>query len=118
MTLTFVETPFFTKQIISIGDKETYWNLQKELLQDPEKGALIKGTGGLRKVRMASATKGKSGGYRVIYLYVMQGDKIIFVHAYGKNKQEDLTPDDKKTLRNLVQILIEEERKAHDKKGK
>jgi hypothetical protein len=56
-SLTFIETNVFTKQIIKLVDDETYSNLQVELIREPTKGKVIKGTGSLRKVRRAARGK-------------------------------------------------------------
>ena len=65
----FVETPIFTKIITGLLDDEDYRRLQIALLLRPEQGAIIRGTGGLRKVRWAKAGAGKRGGLRVIYYW-------------------------------------------------
>ncbi len=63
----FIETSIFTKQIQEIATDDELKDLQIELIAQPEKGDIIQGTGGLRKIRMAVNKKGKSGGARVIY---------------------------------------------------
>ncbi len=57
----------FTEQIKLLATDKEIRILQNELISKPDKGDLIKGTGGLRKIRMAVGNKGKSGGTRVIY---------------------------------------------------
>jgi len=98
----FIETPIFTKQASGglFTDKELK-QLQNELLEDPNKGDLITGSGGLRKVRLASKNKGKSGGFRVIY-YRSTREIIFLLLAYSKNKQDNLTKSEIKTLRELI----------------
>lgn len=76
MSFTFVETPFFTRQIVEFVSDEDYRTFQRELLADPERGDLLVGCHGLRKVRMALGNRGKSGGARVIYL-ILPEDRII-----------------------------------------
>ncbi|WP_407253655.1 addiction module toxin RelE [Klebsiella aerogenes] len=63
----FIETPMFTRQIKQIATDEELRELQKTLIESPDKGDLIQKTGGLRKVRMATGNQGKSGSARVIY---------------------------------------------------
>ena len=98
----FIETPIFTKQASGglFTDKELK-QLQNELLEDPNKGDLITGSGGLRKIRLASKNKGKSGGFRVIY-YRSTREIIFLLLAYSKNKQDNLTKSEIKTLRELI----------------
>jgi hypothetical protein len=103
--LEFIETAIFTKRITTHMDDETPRQLQIELVLEPEKGSLIKGGGGLRKIRVADKNrgKGKRGGLRVIY-YLRQHEEIAYlVFVYSKNDAEDLTPKEIKVLRSLVE---------------
>ena len=97
-----IETPVFTKQIRTELDDDSYRLLQVELARNPEAGALIRGTGGLRKIRWAARGRGKSGGIRVIYYWHRPKDSLLMLLAYGKNVQDDLTPAQRRVLRDLV----------------
>jgi mRNA-degrading endonuclease RelE of RelBE toxin-antitoxin system len=99
----FVETTIFTKTVrMAIADDE-YRMLQTALLLRPEQGALIPGTGGLRKIRWAGKGHGKRGGYRVIYYLDSVSGTLYMLHIYSKNEQDDLTPQQTRLLRQLVQ---------------
>ncbi|HIF6163615.1 TPA: type II toxin-antitoxin system RelE/ParE family toxin [Vibrio parahaemolyticus] len=100
----FVETSIFTKQIKELATDDELKELQAELIAQPEKGDIIKGTGGLRKVRMAVGNKGKSGSVRVLYVLV-HADKIFLVLAYPKSVKDSLTNAEKTKLKQLVQSL-------------
>jgi len=63
----FIETSTFTKILPSYLSDDDYRGLQSYLLQKPDAGDLIRGSGGVRKVRWAKAGKGKTGGIRAIY---------------------------------------------------
>jgi hypothetical protein len=63
----FVETPTFTRMVTALLSDDEYREMQNELAEDPERGDLIKGGGGIRKLRHAMQGRGKSGGVRVIY---------------------------------------------------
>ena len=76
--------------------------LQLELLEDPNRGDLIVGGGGLRKIRVARKGGGKSGGYRVIY-YRNTPEVIFLLLAYPKNKQDNLSKAELKLLRELIE---------------
>jgi hypothetical protein len=106
----FVETKVFTKRLVRIADDEAFRRLQVELAANPEKGPVIQGTGGLRKVRMPARGKGKSGGARVIYLYLAGVPVIHLVYAYDKGEAEDLTPDEKQELKTIVDAIKKEYR--------
>jgi len=70
------------------------------LAENPDMGAMITGTGGVRKTRLKSASKGKSGGFRVCYYFHDVGTgEIYLIDLYAKNEKEDLTPDEKKYLK-------------------
>lgn len=75
----------------------------------PEKGDVIPGTGGLRKLRWARAGKGKRGGSRVIYYYHRPEWQVLLLTAYAKNALEDLSVREKKLLSSLIQAVIEQE---------
>ena len=65
----FIETPTFTRLVTALLSDEEYRALQNELLEDPERGDLIQGGGGIRKLRFALRGRGKRGGVRVIYYW-------------------------------------------------
>ena len=96
------ETSVFTKQITGLISDEAYRDLQRVLVVNPLTGALIKNSGGLRKLRWRIAGKGKSGGIRVIYYYVTADSKIFMLVAYEKSKKDDLTQKQLASLRKLV----------------
>ncbi len=79
-------------------DDETYGDLQFLLAKEPNKGDVIRGTGGLRKIRMAARGKGKRGGARVIYHYMKLDETIYMIFVYGKDEMDDLSSDQKKRL--------------------
>src|SRR3990172_4115344 len=101
----FVETPVFTKRVKDLLPDEDYRTLQIAVLLRPEQGPLIKGSGGLRKVRWAPKGVGKRGGVRVIYYWRPEEQVVYMLFAYTKTAQEDLTPDQ---LRALARIVREE----------
>jgi len=98
----FLETPIFTSEILRLLDDEQYRALQLALLLRPEQGAVIQGSGGLRKVRWTAGGRGKRGGIRVIYYWDKRRECIYMLLAYSKGRQDDLTPEQLKVLRQLV----------------
>ena len=105
MRLTFVETTQFTRTVAAAGWEEDVRLLQLELLQNPEKGPMEVGTGGLRKVRMRlrGSGKGKSSGARVHYVYVRDRELIYLLFVYAKAEQSVLSEQQKKILRPLIE---------------
>ncbi|OGT44855.1 MAG: hypothetical protein A3E82_06235 [Gammaproteobacteria bacterium RIFCSPHIGHO2_12_FULL_38_11] len=98
----FIETTFFTKYLPSYLTDDEYSELQDFLMQKPDAGALIKGTGGLRKLRWPSDNKGKRGGVRIIYYWQTKLDQFYMMTIYGKNEMSDLSSDDKKELKKIL----------------
>ena len=80
-------------------DDDEYTRLQLLLMHRPGSGALIKGSGGIRKLRWAGSGRGKRGGLRVIYYWWVARQRISMLMVYPKNEQDDLTPDQLKKLR-------------------
>ena len=98
-----IETTMFTKKISSLLTQEEYRSLQNELILNPEKGKVIKGSGGLRKIRWAISGRGKSGGVRIIYYWIKSNEIILLLLVYPKNEQDNLTPSQLKILKSLVE---------------
>lgn len=98
-----IETSIFTRQIQLLLTDEAYRELQKALVARPDLGAIIVGSGGIRKVRWAARGRGKRGGARVIYYWAVKADQLLMLLAYAKNERDDLSPEQLKTLRTLVE---------------
>lgn len=77
--------------------------LMIRLLERPEAGDVIPGGGGLRKIRVAASGRGKRGGARVIYYWFVDDQIIEFLSVYTKNRKSNLTADDLKKLRKLIE---------------
>jgi mRNA-degrading endonuclease RelE of RelBE toxin-antitoxin system len=82
----FIEATAFTKYVYDYLSEEEYLGLQSFLLQYPEAGRVVPGSGGVRKVRWAIAGKGKSSGVRVIYYFKKQDDEIWLLTIYSKSE--------------------------------
>ncbi len=88
--MVFIETSVFTKFITKYLSDDEYLGLQSFLLQYPNAGKLVRGTGGVRKLRWAASGKGKRGGLRVIYYWKIAQDEIWMLTVYGKNERETI----------------------------
>jgi hypothetical protein len=100
-----IETSIFTRQITALLGDEEYGEFQSRIAAHPEIGALIRGGGGIRKIRVAVGSRGKSGGARVIYYWAVRNDVILLLYAYAKNAAADLTP---KQVSRLAKVVKEE----------
>ncbi len=101
--MVIIETSVFTRQAQRVLSNDEYRQLQFELVTRPEAGALIPGSGGLRKVRWSVQGRGKRGGARVIYYWAVGRDQLLMLLIYPKNVQDDLTPGQLKLLRQIVE---------------
>lgn len=82
---------------------EIYVRKTMELADRPEKESIIPGGGGIRKLRWSGSGRGKRGGTRVIYYWASEHDMILLLYMYSKKGQKDLTPDQLKVLRRVVE---------------
>jgi hypothetical protein len=73
------------------------------LVNKPDAGKIIPGSGGLRKLRWSAGGHGKSGGIRVIYYWVISQDTTLLLYAYPKSRQDDLTPEQLQQIRKIVE---------------
>ncbi len=101
----FVETPTFTRLIVTLLDDDEYSKLQEELVKRPDAGDLIKDGGGIRKLRWKRAGSGKSGGIRAIYYWLTADDQLLMLVAYPKSVKDNLTDKETALLRKLVKEL-------------
>lgn len=97
-----VETSVFTRLIADLLSDEDFRHLQWALVLRPEQGALVRGTGGLRKLRWKRPGGGKRGGLRVLYYWAPEVERIYLVYAFAKSDKSDLTQDQIKQLGRLV----------------
>ena len=117
----FVETTEFSKWYPRFLPGGAYSELQKELVVNPQKGDVMPGCGGLRKLRIADPKrqKGKRGGARVIYLYIPEASQFLMLDVYSKGQKDDLSPAEKKDLRELAReykrLIVETAQKANKK---
>ena len=98
-----VETSIFTKQVLKLLSDDEYRKLQTVLVNRPDAAPIIRGSGGLRKMRWSTKGKGKRGGVRVIYYWVVEQDSLLMLFMYPKTKQDTLTPSQIKILRQIVE---------------
>ena len=97
----------FTRQLSGYLEDDEYKRLQLSLALDPEAGDVMAGTGGCRKLRWVDRKrgKGKRGGLRVIYYYLVEDVQIWLLTLYDKDEAVDLSAKEKR----LLKAAIEEE---------
>ena len=102
----FVELPMFLKRWEELGlDDNDLFRLQKELIENPKIGNVIKNSNGIRKMRFAFRNKGKSGSARVIYVDFEIHEKIFLITAYDKKEKNNLSKKEIQELKQLINIL-------------
>ncbi|PSJ57252.1 type II toxin-antitoxin system RelE/ParE family toxin [Kumtagia ephedrae] len=74
---------------------------------DPHSGDIMQGTGGCRKVRLAGRSKGKSGGYRIIFAFGSVHFPVFLITVFGKGEKDNLTKAERNNLAKLTKILFE-----------
>ena len=103
----FVEFPCFTEVVnFYFRTDENYRKLQEALAKNPQKGDVVQNTGGIRKLRWPdpSRGKGKRSGLRVLYLSIPEFEQFLMIDVYNKDEQDDLSPEQRKRLTQLVAI--------------
>ena len=108
--MVFIESHAFTRRLVELaGDSadKVLRAIQADLLQNPQKGRMVEGLGGIRKARAANPTrgKGKRGGYRYMYLYLEHRDHIHLLFLLDKDEQEDLSGEQRRAIRQSVAEL-------------
>jgi hypothetical protein len=113
MQLVFLETPLFTRLLGDYRTDESYRELQRALMDNPQVGDHMPGTDGFRKIRCEDARrgKGKRGGLRVIYYYLVADHQLWFFTLYDKDEAADLTGEEKKVLKKAIQVELEARRR-------
>jgi len=99
----FRETSFFTKRVSELLADEEYNKLQWRLIEFPDAGDVIKASGGIRKIRQSAKGKGTRGGARVIYYFATANREILMLDIYAKNEREDLSIEQIRELKFLVE---------------
>ena len=104
----FIFTRIFDKKVKEY--KLTEYDIRKielEIMQNSKIGAVIQGTGGIRKFRFSSnhSTKGKSSGYRIFYLDIEEVKKVAIITMIKKSDEENISDKEKESLKKLVEKL-------------
>ena len=105
MLRTVVEAPVYLARAAKLLTGEERDSIVNLVAADPECGALIPGTGGLRKLRAGVAGRGKRGGARVIYLHFDDRTPVLLLLIYAKNERDDMTASQKAAFSKLADEL-------------
>ncbi len=100
--ISFIETKLFTRLVQEYLSDDEYSKLQQALLSEPEAGAIIPGSGGVRKLRWGLAGRGKRGGIRVIYFLRTRQGQIWMLTLYAKNVAENISASVLKQIKDEI----------------
>jgi len=104
--ITIAETEPFQKKVARLLTEDEKTELIAYLSVQPHAGALIQGTGGVRKLRWARNDKGKSGGVRIIYFFHDDQMPLYLLALFGKNEKANISMEEKHILSKLVKELV------------
>ena len=105
MIVLFVESSGFTKHLPGHLDDDSYAALQTFLSAHPDAGSIIRGSGGIRKIRWRTKGRGKRSGIRVVYYWLVADDQIHLLTLYGKGVKDDLSPAERAAWRKIVEEI-------------
>lgn len=98
--------PVFDKQWKAMGlNDDDLQILQAQLLENPQLGNIMKGTGKLRKMRFALPNRGKSGSSRVLYVDFVLAETIYLIFTYPKSEKDNLTDEERNNIKKMIDIL-------------
>jgi hypothetical protein len=100
--ISFIETKLFTRLVQEYLSDDEYSKLQQALLANPEAGAVIPGSGGIRKLRWGVAGRGKRGGIRVIYFLRTRQGQIWMLTLYPKNVAKNIAAHMLKQIKDEI----------------
>ncbi|MBE5825950.1 MAG: addiction module toxin RelE [Butyrivibrio sp.] len=106
MTRTFIQTNEFSNNWDRLGfdDEDLRW-LENEIMKDPKKYPVIKGTGSLRKARIAMNNRGKSKSARVCYVDFLIAETVYLITVYGKNEKDNLSMQERHEIKRMIEAL-------------
>ena len=102
--LTVVESPIFQKLWPLYWDEEERAEFAVHLASNPEEGDLIRGSGGVRKIRWMRPGTGKSGGVRIVYLLRIERSEVYLFTMFAKSVQENISLAVLKEIRRALEV--------------
>lgn len=106
--ITIVETNAFVAQAKDVFADHERQEVIGMIAADPMCGAIMRGTGGIRKVRVSLPGRGKSSGARVVYFYLNKTMPVFLFAVFAKNEKDNLTKSERNALKKTVETLVRE----------
>lgn len=112
MTREFIITTIFDKRWkeLDLSDNDLR-ELQNYIMQNPQAGDIIKGTGGLKKLRWALPNTGKSGGIRALYIDLIFYETTFLINCYGKSEKDNISDKEKSIYKAFIKEIEKELKK-------
>ena len=101
----FVHLPSYLKSAAGLIDDAAQRRIEAALVENPEAGAVMVGTGGVRKLRVATSGRGKRGGARLIYYYRQSKGRIYLILLYPKSRKDNLTAAERNAMRTVTAAI-------------
>ncbi|MCC6132961.1 MAG: type II toxin-antitoxin system RelE/ParE family toxin [Acidobacteria bacterium] len=101
--MVIIESAVFTRQIRRLMSDDELARFEALLVESPDSGDVIPEGGGLRKIRWTGKGRGKRGGTRIIYFWVVCASRIHLLLASSKNEKDDLNAQELKAIRAIVE---------------
>ncbi len=106
MTRTFIQTAEFSRNWDRLGfDNEDLRILELNIMEYPDRYPIMRGTGGLRKARIAIDNKGKSGGARVCFVDFVFAETVYLITVYGKKEKDNLSQEERNNIKKVIEAL-------------
>ena len=104
----FVEISSFSRKLRELGGSELLRDIQNAIMDDPSVGPVIQGAGGIRKMRIATEGRGKSGGCRVLYIDFSKAKVTYLLMLFPKNQKDNISDEEKALLAKMATQLKKE----------
>lgn len=104
--ITVAETEPFQRKVSRLLSEDEKNELIAYLAMNPNAGVLVQGAGGIRKLRWARNSRGKSGGVRVIYYFHNEELPLYLLAVFGKNEKTNISMEEKNILSKIVRNLV------------
>ena len=100
---TVIETPVFTKKATDLLSEDEREEFAVFISQNPTSGSVVKGSGGVRKIRWARSDSGKSGGVRVIYYNMVEDEEVWLLTLYAKNERSTIPAHELRLIKEAIE---------------
>lgn len=102
LVYTVIETPVYSNKVIGILTEDERDAFAAFIAANPTAGSVVRGSGGVRKVRLAQSGRGKSGGARVVYFNRLANGEIWLLTVYAKGDRSTISAHELKLIKEAI----------------